>query len=239
MVTGPGTGETAAMTGGVGARARGDDVVIRVDGSRPMSAELIAALGAACDSAEDHHSRLIARMSGAPEGSWAGDLTVALVSRWERGLRRLERLPVATIGIASGDCGGPALDALLATDYRIAVPSVRLLVPVGGQATWPGMALYRLAHQAGAAAIRRTALFGFPIEADEALALHLIDEVTDDADSALAAAAELLGAFSGSELAIRRELVLGAATASFEDALGAHLAACDRALRRVAAGAAR
>ncbi|HEY5987137.1 MAG TPA: enoyl-CoA-hydratase DpgB, partial [Streptosporangiaceae bacterium] len=155
-------GETATVAGAVGAQARGDDVVIRIDGSRPLSAELVAAVGAACDSAEDHHSGLIARVSGAPEGSRAGDLTVALVSRWERGLRRLERLPVATIGIAGGDCGGLALDALLATDYRIAVPSVRLLVPVHARATWPGMALYRLAHQAGAAAIRRTVLFGFP-----------------------------------------------------------------------------
>ncbi len=47
------------------------------------------------------------------------DLTVALVSKWERALRRLERLPAVTIAVADGDCGGPALDALLATDYRI------------------------------------------------------------------------------------------------------------------------
>jgi len=41
-------------------------------------------------------------------------------------------------------------------------------------------------------------------------------------------------AVDGRELSIRRRLLLEAASTSFEDALGAHLAACDRALRRAA-----
>jgi isomerase DpgB len=41
----------------------------------------------------------------------------------------------------------------------------------------------------------------------------------------------------GAELAIRRQLMLEAMTTTFEDALGTHLAACDRALRSVATGA--
>jgi isomerase DpgB len=211
------------------------DLAVRIDGGRPLSAESIAAIGAVCDSAEDRSDRgtVVVQVSGAPVGSFAGDLSVALVSKWERALRRLERLPAATIGVATGGCGGIALDALLATDYRIAATSVRLLVPVEAGATWPGMALYRLAHQAGAAAIRRAVLFGAPIDADDALALGVVDELTDDPARALAAAAELTNAFSGAELAIRRQLMLDAATVSFEDALGRHLAACDRARRRV------
>jgi isomerase DpgB len=219
----------------------GSDLVIRIDGRQPLSAESVAAMAAVCDDAEERgdQNRVIVHVSGVPDESSARDFTVALVSRWERGLRRLERLRAATVAVAVGDCGGLALDALLATDYRIAAPSLRLLVPVQARATWPGMALHRLAHQAGAAAIRRAVLFGTPIEAADALALHLVDELTEDAASALAATAELMSAFSGTELAIRRELVLGALTASFEDALGVHLAACDRALRQVSAGAAR
>ena len=73
-----------------------------------------------------------------PANRWPRDLTVALVSKWERALRRLERLPAATIAVADGDCGGPALDALLATDYRIASPAVRLIVPVGGRGCLAG-----------------------------------------------------------------------------------------------------
>lgn len=215
----------------------GDDVVLRIDGARPLSAESVAALGAACDSAEDRGGRnpLVIRVSGAPDRPRADGLDVALVSKWERGLRRLERLRATSIAVAVGDCGGMALDALLATDYRIAATSSRLLVTVDDGATWPGMALYRLASQVGAA-IRRSVLFGAPIDAAEALDVHLVDEVTDDPDGALTDSLALMGAFSGPELSIRRQLMLDATTASFEDALGAHLAACDRALRRVSAG---
>jgi isomerase DpgB len=239
MVTGEEMREAAGVVSATGARVGIDGLVIQVDGRRPLSAESVAAIAAVCDSAEGRPggSGVIVHVSGAPDGPSARDLSVALVNRWERVLRRLERLPATTVAVAAGDCGGTALDALLATDYRIAAAPVRLLVPVEAGATWPGMALYRLAQQAGAAAIRRAVLFGMPIEAGDALALHLVDELADDAASAVTAAAGLIGAFSGAELAIRRQLMLDAPTVRFEDALGAHLAACDRALRRVSAGA--
>ena len=67
--------------------------------------------------------------------------------------------------------------------------------------------------------------------------MHLIDELADDPASALAAAAGAAAAFPGAEMAIRRQLMLEAPTASFEDALGVHLAACDRALRHASAKA--
>lgn len=218
--------------------AETSDLILRIDGTRPLSPELLDALAAVCDDAEDGGDRntLIVHVSGTPEYSLDKDLTVAMVRRWERGLRRMERLPAATIAVASGECGGHALEALLATDYRIATASVRLLVSVRARVTWPGMALHRLVQQAGAAAVRRTVLFGVPIEAGEALAMSLVDELTDDTASALTAAARMAGVFPGAELAIRRQLMLDAQTASFEDALGVHLAACDRVLRRVSAG---
>lgn len=221
---------------GVGA----GELVVRIDGGQPLSAEPVAAIGTICDQAERQggDGRVIVHVSGSPQGPSAPGLTVALVSKWERALRRLERLPVATTAVAAGDCGGLALDALLATDYRIADPSVRLLVRVQDGATWPGMGLFRLTHQAGAGAIRRAMLFGIPIDARQALALGLIDELAGDTAGALAVAASLTGAISGAELAIRRQLISDASTTSFEDALGVHLAACDRVLRRVSAGAA-
>jgi isomerase DpgB len=217
------------------------DLVVRVDGRRPLSAGLVTALGAACDSAEDRGDRntVILHVSGAPEEPPDGDVTVALVSKWERVLRRLERLPGATIAVASGECGGIALEALLATDYRIATASVRLLMPARARATWPGMVLYRLVRQAGAAAARQAVLFGVPIVAADAVAMRLIDELTVDTPGALAAAEELAEAIPGAELAIRRQLMQDAPAVSFEDALGAHLAACDRVLRRESAGTAR
>lgn len=215
-------------------------LVIRIDGREPLSAESIAAVNDLCNRAEDRGgvSTVFVHVSGRPAEPRSGHLTVALVSKWERALRRLERLPATTIAIADGDCGGLALDALLATDYRVATTSVRLIVPVEDGATWPGMALYRLAHQgASTAAIRRAVLFGSPITASDAIALRLIDLLTDDIPNGLAVAVELTGSVSGTELAIRRQLMFDAPTADFEEALGVHLAACDRALRRASAGA--
>lgn len=216
-------------------------LVVRVDGRRSLSAGLVAALGAACDSGEDRADRnpVILHVSGIPEGPPGDEVTLALVSKWERVLRRLERLRATTIAVASGECGGVALETLLATDYRIATPSVRLRMPALTRATWPGMVLFRLTRQAGGAAVRRAVLFGDPISAAEAVAVGLIDELTTDTPTALAAAAELAGVIPGAELAIRRQLMQDAHTVSFEDALAAHLAACDRALRQASAGVSR
>ena len=213
------------------------DLTLRVDGARALSAESVAELAAVCDAAEDAAAKgfVIVRVAGVPDPRPASDLSVALVSKWERGLRRLERLPAATIAVADADCGGIALDALLATDYRIMPASAHLVVPVVAGATWPGMALYRLARQAaGTAPARRAGLFGTPISASAAKSMGVIDEVADDTTAAIAKAMEMAAAVEGTELAIRRQLMLEAPTATFEDALGVHLAACDRSLRRLA-----
>ena len=239
MVTGERTSESACPELAVDQRPGTGRLEIWIDGSRPVSAAAVAAVGAVCDKCEENGqpSTVIVHVSGVPGKPLAPDLTVALVSKWERALRRLERLPAATIAVADGDCGGPALDALLATDYRIASPAVRLIVPTADGAAWPGMALYRLARQAGELAARRAVLFGRPIGAADALAVHLIDELADDPASALEAAAGAAAAFPGAEMAIRRHLMMEAPTASFEDALGVHLAACDRTLRHASAKA--
>ncbi|MET8831852.1 enoyl-CoA-hydratase DpgB [Streptomyces sp. NPDC004610] len=219
---------------------RTSPVRLRVDGGQPPTPETVAAVAALCDGAEEPggHGPVVVELSGTPAGCWTDGLTVGLVSKWERVLRRLERLPTTTIAVADGDCGGTALDVLLVTDLRIATPSLRLVPPVTDGATWPGMALHRLVQQtSGTAAVRRAVLHGTPLDAARALALHLVDEVTDDPSAAVAAAG-YTAAFTGSELAIRRQLLLDARTVPFEEALGAHLAACDRALRRASAGAA-
>jgi isomerase DpgB len=216
------------------------DLILRVDGSRPLSADSMAELEAVCDAAEDGDGQgfVIVRVSGVPGPDWADNLPVALVSKWERGLRRLERVPGVTIAVAEEDCGGPALDALLAADYRIMPAFAKLIVPVLAGATWPGMALYRLARQAaGTASARRAVLFGTPIGAAAAQAIGVIDEVTGNAAVAIEKAMEVAAVARGTELAIRRQLMQEALTTSYEDALGVHLAACDRALRRLAARA--
>lgn len=215
--------------------ARGD-VELHVDGSKPLTMQSVAAVEAACTAAESHRATtmLAVQVTGTPGKDWTDGLDVAMVSRWERSLRRLERLNVTTVAVASGDCGGPALDVLLATDYRIATPDIRLSLLVAGEATWPGMAIFRLVQQSGGARLRRAILFGAHLEAPDSVELGLVDEVTTDPATALTAVAEMVCSLAGRELAVRRQLMFDATTTSFEDALGRHLAACDRALRRSA-----
>ncbi|MEC4016319.1 enoyl-CoA-hydratase DpgB [Streptomyces sp. H27-D2] len=213
-------------------------LTLEIDGGEPLSDASVKAVGELCDRAEDRSGSGVVTVyvTGAPVGAWTSSLDVMLVSKWERALRRLECLPVATIAVADGDCGGTALDAFLAADIRVAILGTRLLIPRdGSSATWPGMAGYRLVQLAGAARIRRAVLFGLPIEAPDALALGIADELVGDPAQAVAAAAGLVSGLSGKQLAIQRRLLFDATSTSFEDALGPHLAACDRALR-IAAG---
>jgi isomerase DpgB len=210
---------------------------LAVDGSQPLTLDTVKLLNELCDRAEDavgarDYAPLVLRLSGAPTAPAAPPLP--LVNKWERALRRLERLDVPIVALAEGDLGGIALEVLLAADYRIATPDARLLPPVAADGVWPGMALYRLANQAGILATRRAVLFGTAIDAEQALAMQLIDQLADDPAAALVASAQPLLAAAGSGLAIRRQLMLDAGTTSFEEALGRHLAACDRVLRQAA-----
>lgn len=194
--------------------------------------ELTALVNWGCDRAEDGPAGrpLVVRMPDGLDG-WPGRLHIHEVNRWERAIRRIERLGGLTVAVAEGVCHGPALDLLLATDYRIAGSTLRISLRAADDLPWPGMTLYRLAHQVGTARARRLLLRGDDVPAVAAMDLGLVDEVSDDPHRHHAVLSEL-EQMSGAEMAIRRRLVLEAMTTSYEDAIGTHLAACDRALRR-------
>jgi isomerase DpgB len=216
-----------------------DAAVLEVDGAAPLATAPVKEVGALCDRVEDAGGTgvVIVHVSGAPGAGRVAGLGVAQVSKWERALRRLERLPAPVVAVARGDVGGIALDALLTADFRVAAPGTRLLVPVDGDATWPGMTLFRLARR-DLGAVRRAALLGVPIETADARALGLLDEIAENTVEAVAALASAASGLAGTELAIRRRLLADAASMTFDDALGQHLAACERALRRTAEQAA-
>jgi isomerase DpgB len=207
--------------------------MVHIDGTAPVSAAAVEAVQRLCDQVEDGLGAGLTTISvtGSPAPGWSAGLNVGLITKWERALRRFERLPAPTAAVLSGDCGGAALDALLAADFRIAAPDTRLVVAADGDATWPGMALFRLARLGGGP-VRRAVLTGEPIDAARSLALGLVDEVTDDPGPVLLGLAELTEGLAGAEIAIRRQLLADAVRTSFEESLGSHLAACDRALRR-------
>jgi len=219
-----------------------DNHVVRlsISSAQRLSPQLVKRVEQACNEVDDlPRSVVLLRLTDEPvdEGAEAAELTVHLVNQWERALRRLERIDAVTIAVASGWCGGPALEALLSTDYRIASADVRLRLPSAAGEPWPGMAVHRLANQVGVARARPLVLFGTELSAAQALQLGLVDEIATDVTAAAEARRAAVRSLTGSEVAIRRRLLMEAPAISFEDALGTHLAACDRTLRRMKAGA--
>jgi len=127
---------------------------------------------------------------------------------------------------------GPALDLLLATDYRIASADFCLLMTLSDDGhVWPGMMMHRLVNQIGLSRSRRLIIGTQQLTAQQALDVGLVDELSHTEQDILAAAARLMP-ISGTEIAVRRQLMFDATTTTFEDAIGTHLAACDRELRR-------
>ena len=214
-------------------------VLVELDGGKPL-AELTATVNSVCDDSDSRgrQSVVVLRLTASDleRREWPGDVRIQDVNRWERAIRRLERLPTVNIAVAQGICGGLALDLLLATDFRIGAPDLRLMLPVNDGHLWPGMSIYRLVQHLGIAKARQIVLWDTDITLEKATQLGLIDQVSDDLTEAAHTAAVLTGRVSGPELTIRRQLLLEATSVEYEEALGTHLAACDRELRRLRAG---
>lgn len=207
-----------------------------LDLSGLLAPSTTSALLQACDSAEDAEGCqiLVLRLTGteaaAPE--WPGGSTVHPVGKWEKALRRLERLRRFTVSVCEGPCSQAALEVLLATDYRIGGPGTALTGPSSPEGVWPGMAVHRLVRQVGPATARRLVLLREDLTARRLVEAGILDEITDNGDAAVDAAVRRAADYSGSETAVRRQLLADAGHDSYEEALGAHLAAADRTLRR-------
>lgn len=216
-----------------------DQVRLSVGGSDVLCASLVDAVESVCRTVETARRGVVVVQisdtgADAEPVPWPYDVDIHTVNKWERALRRFERLPAATLSVVDGPCRGPALDLVLTTDYRVASPAASFSVPVAGGGTWPGPALYRLVNQVGVARARPIALFGAELSADRAAEWGLVDALADDTDDRVVKAIGDLATVDGAEVAVRRQLLVEAASSRFEDALGVHLAACDRALRRIA-----
>ncbi len=199
-----------------------------------LSKSLIASINSACDSVEDAGAGavLLVQLKPAAAGDAAADnVDVHLVNHWERALRRLERLHATTMATVEGRCGGLGTAVLLTTDYRIAAHDVQLSL-AASHGILPSMTLHRIAGQIGAAAGRQLVLFGIDMSAARAAELGMVDAVTDDVEAATAAFIKSLAALCTEDLPVRRRLLNEAPALNYDDALGAHLAACDRLLRR-------
>ncbi|MEU6743420.1 enoyl-CoA-hydratase DpgB [Streptosporangium sandarakinum] len=205
--------------------------------------EVTAAVNLVCDEAERKKKSVVVLYLGDGRAATVSrawpqpTVSIQHVNRWERAVRRLEKLAAMSIVVARGICQGAALDLLLATDYRMGTPDLLLLPPVNDGHFWPGMSIHRLVQHLGVARSRQIVMWGDDISAEQACALGLIDQVSDNVTEAARTAAALMGRISDKELSVRRQLLLESASTDYDEALGAHLAACDRELRRLRSSA--
>lgn len=214
-------------------------IYLKIDGMCSLSPTLIDEINKACDSAEDaEHSAIIFIYLGGKQNQedayqlWPGNVNMRLVSQWEKVLSRLERLAAITLTVMDYICGGVALEILLTTDYRIVTHDLRIELLGSFKEIWPGMLIHRLANQLGVTRSRSLMLFSAEITGPKIAELGLANEVVTDVSAALKTFSHTLKSTNTADIAIRRRLLLEASATSFDDALGTHLAACDRVLRR-------
>ena len=203
---------------------------------RPLAKELVAQLNALCDQAEDAGVGTIVRINldGHTVAASLAPIDVNLVNHWERALRRLERLPGVTIAVANGDVGGLGLALLLCADFRLICGATHLRLSHPGQPQLPGMVLHRLSNQLGVVMTRRMALLDHHLCSQEALSHGLVDKVCTKPNEAVQTFLQDLQHQDLTQVPMQRRLILDATSVSYEDALGSHLAACDRVLRQAA-----
>ncbi|MGJ8611705.1 MAG: enoyl-CoA hydratase/isomerase family protein [Octadecabacter sp.] len=113
--------------------------------------------------------------------------TLATSPEWERLSQAVAAFQGLSIASLNGSCAGGALGMMLACDLRIAVPTAKFFYPVIKMGVLPQPSdPARLRALVGPSAAKRILLTGAKVDAKEALALGLIDtlsEISLDADT--------------------------------------------------------
>lgn len=153
---------------------------------------MLRALEAALDEAEMAESVRVVLLCGEGKGfcaggdvdAWAqmsaGDFQVQWVRYGHRVFDRLARLRQPTIAVLSGHALGGGLELAVACDFRVAETQIKLGFPetsIGVVPGWSGT--QRAVRRFGAQTVRRMALGGEVFLAPEALALGVVDKVTE------------------------------------------------------------
>jgi len=213
-------------------------VSVELNVSGTLSMPLIEELNSACDMAEDISTnsifliRLIGCSNEAHANSKCSDVDVYLINKWEKALRRIEKLDSTIVTVTDSHLGGLGLAVILTSDYRIIAQNLKIALSDSSGNIMPGMLLYRLVHQLGSAKLRNFVLFGRELTSTEAKDINLIDEISCNTEKSVENFINSLDLQKIFDLAVRRRLLLEASSVSYEDALGTYLAACDRLLRR-------
>ncbi len=171
----------------------------RADRRNPIDRSVAEGLErAAGDVNADPHARVVVLAGAGPVFCAGADLTVRLrgpeaSAEVFRSVRRaslaVRGLAVPAIAAIQGYALGAGLELAASCDYRIAERHARVGLPEVQQGIASGGGLLALASLLPRGALARIALTGEVVDADEALALGIVDEVVEDGDARGAALA--------------------------------------------------
>lgn len=210
---------------------------IRIEDTGTLSTESLAQLNDEINVAEDLRVdgllvNVVGRSTPIDLLAWPGVTDIHTVNKWERTLRRIERISVTTAVLVEKACSIFALEILLVADRRVARDDFLLQQSTLSGEVWPGMSLYRLSRQVGEARTRKLLLDCMILSAAEAEELSIVDTCVSSTSNDLTSFESLLKSSRSRDFWVRRKLMQEGTSADFDNALGSHLAACDRMLRR-------
>jgi len=136
---------------------------------------------------------------------------------------QLSTMPIATIAAIEGGCYGAAVALALACDIRIAGDKASFgITPAKVGIVYPKGDVARLKALVGPGQAARLLVSGMTVDADQALAIGLVEERATSADAAALALAETIAANSRSSVAGLKRILAGDPQADqmFEDAFG-------------------
>jgi enoyl-CoA hydratase/carnithine racemase len=153
---------------------------------------MLEALAIALDEAEAADAVRVVLVAGEGKGFCAGgdvhawsamnaaDFQIKWVRLGHRVFDRLARLRQPTIAVLSGHALGGGLELAAAADFRVAERHIKLGFPENSIGVVPGWSgTQRAVRRFGAQAVRRMAIGGEILLADQALALGVVDRVVD------------------------------------------------------------
>ncbi|MGO4837668.1 enoyl-CoA hydratase/isomerase family protein, partial [Rhizobiaceae sp. 2RAB30] len=153
---------------------------------------MLEALSAALDAAESDDAARVVLIRGEGKGFCAGgdveawsamkaaDFQIAWVRLGHRVFDRLARLRQPTIAVLHGHALGGGLELAAAADFRVAEAHVKLGFPESSIGVVPGWSgTQRAVRRFGAQAVRRMAIGGEVLMAQEAQRLGIVDRVVE------------------------------------------------------------
>lgn len=165
----------------------------RADKLNALDAGMVAQLNRVCLEIDSDPSVRIALLSAAGDRAFSaggdikawGDLTPQEFARdWLRrghdAFNTLARLRVPLIAVLCGDVLGGGLELAATADLRIAEDHIRFGQPEAGIGIIPGWSgTQRAVRRFGAGPVRRMALFGEILSAEQALAAGIVDHLVE------------------------------------------------------------